>query len=133
MADKKGCSVEGLHYIDPDKKARLIKKKVKELNQIFELMPDDNKKLSGDLIQNVAWMAIELQELQMIIHSTGSVEEYHNGANQSGLKLSAAVQAYNSIVKSYNSSLRLLLAELPGAESRATAKDQLAPFIVGNE
>ena len=131
--EKKGCSTEGLHYIDPEKKQKLIKKKIKDLNSIFELMPDDNKKLSGDLVQNVAWMAVELTELQMIIHTTGSVEEYHNGAHQSGLKLSAAVQAYNSILKSYNSSLRLLLMQLPEAESKSAAKDKLASFLMGSD
>lgn len=125
-------TVAGIHIYTPEEKQKKIKAKIKQLNSIFELLPDDMKQLAKDLIQNIAWMSVELMELQQIIHNTGSVEEYHNGANQSGLKLSAAVQAYNALLKSYNASLRLLIGELPESESKAAAKDKLAAFLMGD-
>lgn len=133
MAEKKKQSrtVSGMHVYTAEDKAKQIKKKGRQLNKIFELLPDDTKLLCSDLINNAAWMAVELAELQEIIQATGSVEEYHNGANQSGLKMSAAIQAYNSLMKSYNSSLRLLLSELPDGDSKAAAKDKLAAFLMG--
>lgn len=130
--NQKKTTLEGLHFFTADEKKKKIKKKIKELNQIFDLLPDDNKMLSSNLIQNVGFMTVELEELQLIIHETGSVEEYNNGP-QRMLKQSAAVQAYNSLLKSYNQSIRLLLAQLPEAESKSAAKDKLTSFLMGND
>lgn len=46
-------------------------------------------------------MRITLTDLQAEINEGGCVEEYQNGRNQSGFKVTAALQAYNSTVKNY--------------------------------
>lgn len=130
--DTKARTISGLHIYTAEEKAKKVKAKQRQLKKIFELLSDDAQLLCSDLMQNIAWMGVELAELQEIIHKTGAVEEYRNGANQSGLKLSAAIQAYNSLFKSYNSALRLLLAELPDGDSKAVAKDKLAAFLMGD-
>lgn len=134
MAEKEntGHTLAGLHVYTLDEKQKKIKKALKKLKGIFELMPDDNKALSESLLKNVAFMQVELSELEQIIMIKGSVEEYKNGANQTGYKQSSAVQAYNSLLKSYNSSLRLLLSQLPEGEAKSAAKDKLAAFLMGD-
>lgn len=74
-------------------------------------------------------MEIELEDLQKIIAKEGASEEYQNGANQHGRKASADLQAYNSLVKSYNMVNSRLENMLPPEEET----DDLDAFLNGEE
>lgn len=74
-------------------------------------------------------MEIELEDLQKIIAKEGASEEYQNGANQHGRKASADLQAYNSLVKSYNMVNGRLENMLPPEEET----DDLDAFLNGEE
>ena len=55
--------------------------------------------------------------------------QYKNGENQFGLKKSAALEAYNTIIKNYNSVIKQLLDILPeGVEA-----DELESFLGGRK
>ena len=58
-------------------------------------------------------MRITLDDLQKIISEQGPVEHYQNGANQFGLKQSAALQSYNVLVKNYASVIKTISGFLP--------------------
>ena len=91
---KKNSSVE--------MKKKLVKKQNSKLKKIFAEIPSDRKTICESLIQNVAFMIVELNDLQDQIHEHGMVEEYQNGENQCGTKPSSAAQIYNATLKSYN-------------------------------
>lgn len=74
-------------------------------------------------------MEIELEDLQEIIARNGTSEDYQNGSNQYGRKASADLQAYNSLVKSYNTVNSRLEAMLPPEEE----VDDLDKFMADNE
>ena len=61
-----------------------------------------------------------MDELQIKIRLEGATDEYQNGANQCGVKISAAIQAYNQMMKTYHTLMDKLLARLP-AEQKETA------------
>jgi hypothetical protein len=84
------------------KKENRIKRRLAELRRIYSKLPEKQLAIAEHLIKNAAFMEIELEDLQKIIAEEGASEEYQNGANQHGRKASADLQAYNSLVKSYN-------------------------------
>ena len=109
-------------------KRKKVKLQQNKLNKIFRNISADRKTVVDNLIQNVAFMAVELAGLQEEIYERGMVERYQNGENQSGYKPSSAAQVYNATLKSYNTSLKLLLAELDSS-SKGDAKSELATFL----
>ena len=116
--------------MDKEAKQKLQKSKLQKLNKIFKMIPDERKTVCSDLIQNCAFLAVELEDLQGLMQETGAVEHYQNGENQSGYKVSSACQAYNSLAKTYTTNVKVLLGELDGGSSKADAKDALAAFLV---
>ena len=107
-----------------------VKKKSKELaklKKIFKDIEPGKQKTVEKLISNAAFMAESLDELQEVIRKKGFVEEYHNGANQSGLKKCSEVEIYNTMIKNYSSIIKQLIDLLPN-ESKNSG-DELLDFI----
>lgn len=91
-------------------------KEKKKLEKIFKAVMDDDdfKKVEG-LIENAAFMRISLRELQQNVQEHGFIEVYQNGPDQSGTKDSTYLRAYNNMLKSYNTTIKQLLAAAPSA------------------
>lgn len=78
---------------------------------------DKNKRaVIESLLQNAAFMAVTLQDLQEIINEEGATEDYQNGANQHGVKQSSTMQAYNSLIKNYSTVMKTLTSLVPPEE-----------------
>ena len=97
---------------------RQIKAEIKRLTKIFANIDQDKKDLCEQLVQNAAFMAVSLRELQEQIKKDGWVEDYQNGANQQGVKQSATLQSYNALIKNYTSVIKALSNVLPPAEKQ---------------
>ncbi|WP_416830229.1 hypothetical protein [Helicobacter ganmani] len=76
-----------------DKKSQLLKDIEKIDKKLFNI--------ATNLIDEIAFIFAELTDLREIIKKSGAVEFYQNGANQRGIKKSAAIDAYNTILKNY--------------------------------
>ena len=111
------------------KKENRIKHRLAELRKIYARLPEKKLAIAEHLIKNAAFMEIELEDLQEIIARNGASEDYQNGSNQYGRKASADLQAYNSLVKSYNTVNSRLEAMLPPEEE----VDDLDKFMADNE
>ena len=61
---------------------------------------------------------VVFEDLQEIINREGVTEHYQNGANQHGIKPSAALQSYNNLMKVYASVIKTLSTYLPPDERR---------------
>ena len=94
------------------KEAR-IRDELDRLSELFADLEDDKRSLVGPLMQNAAFMRVTLEDLQEIIIEEGPTEVYTNGQHQEGVKQSAAVQAYNSLIKNYVSVIKSLGQYLP--------------------
>jgi len=111
-----------------------VRKKSKELNKlkkIFKNIEPDKQKTVERLIENAAFMAESLDELQEIIREKGFTEEYQNGANQFGVKKCSEVEIYNTMIKNYSSVIKQLVDLLPQGE--ASGGDELLDFISGRK
>lgn len=106
-----------------------IRAETKRLHVIFGNLPQDAAAVAEKLIENAAFMAVSLRELQEAINKKGYVEEYQNGANQSGVKKSSEVEVYNTMIKNFNVTMKQLIDLLPdsaGAGKKNPVLDYIA-------
>lgn len=105
---------------DPNsKELEKIKKKekvLKILKKKFKEIGENKLKIVEKLIESAAFMAIELAEMEEIISKNGVTEEYTNGQYQKGIKKSATVEVYNTMMKNYTSVIKQLCDLLPEDE-----------------
>ena len=79
----------------------------------LEELSESKKKVVEKTVVDAAFKSVQLEDLHAQIQLEGVVEEYQNGANQTGRKVSSIVQVYNSLDKSYQSQIKILLDALP--------------------
>lgn len=105
-------SINSNNFEELDRNKR-IKKEFQRIIIFFEELDENKKAVINPLVQNAAFMRVTLDDLQKIISEQGPVEHYQNGANQFGLKQSAALQSYNALVKNYASVIKTISGFLP--------------------
>lgn len=97
-------------------KLKRIKTEKNKLNRIFKNIDEKRRKTVERLIDNAAFMAATLEDLQEDINTNGVISEYQNGENQWGTKKSPEVEVYNTMLKNYTSVIRQLTDLLPPKE-----------------
>ena len=98
------------------------------LLELFQNATDAERKLALPSIKNLAFMRIQLEDLQEEITSKGAIEKYDNGGGQKGYKQSTALQSYNNLIKSYNTTLKLLAKDI-FSKIEVEEKDELQLFM----
>ena len=91
------------------------------LNKLFADLDENQQQTAAGLISSAAFLLITLQDLETEINAAGCIEEYTNGANQCGYKVSAACQAYAQLNTKYQSTIQKLLKIVPPAPKKKTA------------
>lgn len=99
-------------YSDKQRKSK-IKKEQKRLQELFKNLDTNKKKGVEKLIEDAAFMAVTLEETRHIISRDGIVETYQNGANQTGVKKSSAVEVYDKMVNTYSRVVKQLIDLIP--------------------
>ena len=94
-------------------KEERIKTEIERISKHFENVNESQRAIVTPLLQNAAFMKVTLEDLQRIINEEGVTETYQNGANQRGIKQSATLQSYNSLIKNYASVIKTLSQLLP--------------------
>lgn len=122
MARKKTLSVDERRKIEEDK-----------LWNALEELSDNKKKVVEKTVIDAAFKAIQLEDLHKVIQEEGVIEEYQNGSNQSGRKVSSNVQVYNSLDKSYQSQIKLLLDALPKEPVKSENDDGFEAFVMSRD
>lgn len=105
-------------YTDKQRSSK-IKKEKKRLAKIFENIDARKRETSEKLIDEAAFMAVTLDETRQIITRDGIVETYQNGANQSGIKKSSAVEVYDKMINTYSKVIKQLCELLPEEQKNA--------------
>ena len=103
----------------------LYEKEVDLLTTLFADIDGNKRVLVSGLIENAAWIKVQLDELQQIINKEGCVVEYQHGKDQGGKTQSPEVKTYIALSKNYVSMINVLLNLVP-MERRKDAK--LAAF-----
>lgn len=96
-----------------DIKKECMDRELARLVELFSPLPANERTFIQPLLENAAFMRVTLDELQIKIRLEGATDEYQNGANQCGVKISAAIQAYNQLMKTYHTLMDKLMAKLP--------------------
>lgn len=102
-----------------------IKKEQRKVKKIFTDLDVNKKKLVDPLIEKVAFMNIELDDLQKQIITAGWTAEYKNGANQFGTKKSPEAETYIALSKNYTAAVKQLTDLVPAAKQKDSALDLL--------
>jgi len=103
--------------INPDQtKEERIRQELKKLNSIFAKMDIKTKRAIKSLMENAAFMAVTLADLQMQINENGVTSDYQNGENQFGTKKSPEVEIYTSMIEKYMKAIKQLTDLLPKQE-----------------
>lgn len=110
-------------------KEQRIKDEMKRLNDVFKDLSDGSKKSAKSMIQNAAFMAVTLEDLQNHINEHGVTETYQNGANQHGTKKSSEVEVHVSMTKNHTMVMRALFDLLPKQTVGKVMEDGFEDFI----
>ena len=100
-----------------------IKKELTRLKKIYSVLPENKLAIVTPLLENAAFMKITLDDLQVSINENGCSDEYKNGENQYGKKAAADLQAYNSLIKNYNTVSDRLEKLLPPDKRESRLKE----------
>ena len=92
------------------------------LNALFADLDANQLQAAAGLISSAAFLAVSLEDLEAEINANGCIDEYTNGANQSGYKVAANVQAYTSLNTKYQSTMQKLLKIVPPAPRKPREK-----------
>lgn len=108
-----------------------IKAEIKRLTKIFANIDEDKRDLCEQLVQNAAFMAVSLRDLQEQIKIDGWVEDYQNGANQKGRKTGSAAVLYTKLINNYRQTIGDLCKLLPKGEQELArlSSDPMAMFL----
>ena len=108
-----------------------IKAEIRRLTKIFANIDEDKRELCEQLVQNAAFMAVSLRELQEQIKIDGWVEDYQNGANQKGRKTGSAAVLYTKLINNYRQTIGDLCKLLPKGEQELArmSSDPMAMFL----
>ena len=108
-----------------------IRSEINRLNKIFANLTQDAAAVAVRLIENAAFMAVSLNELQALINKHGYTEEYQNGENQKGVKKSSEVDIYNTMIKNFNTTMKQLIDMLPESPSGGNSRNAALDYING--
>ena len=106
----------------------MAKLRLKPIRDLIDTLPEAKKSIATGLLDKAVFMDSELLKLQKILKTKGWVEEYQNGANQSGLKKSSEADVYNAMIKNYNATLKQI-SDLFPVDPGSEVKDPLLAYI----
>lgn len=105
-----------------------IEKEIKRLNKIFADIQQNKKDTVSGLIENAAFMKVQMAIMQERINEDGVTIKYQNGENQWGYKKSPDVETYNSFIKQYTTIIKQLVDLLP-EEIEKSIKDEIKEWL----
>lgn len=110
-------------------KQQEIKKEISKLNKLFKDMEPKTKKAVQSVVENAAFMAVTLRELQEYLNKNGLTCEYQNGENQFGIKKAPEVEIYNTMIKNFISAMKSLTDLLPKEIANKIKDDGFDEFV----
>lgn len=110
-----------------ERKERVAREE-QRLKGIYKSAKIEELNLAETAIKNVAFISVQLEDLQEEIYKNGVIETYKNGEHQYGKKPSSALQSYNNLMKTFNTTMKLLLKDF-FANLTVEEKDELQQFM----
>lgn len=113
-------------------KAAAISAEKKRLEKIFEEIPENKKKLVAKLIDNAAFMAATLEELQETVNAEGPTFVSKNGNGFNVVQEHPAQRSYIAMIGKYSGVIKQLEGMLP-TDASATPGAALMNFLRDSE
>lgn len=104
-----------------------INKEKNRLKKLYKDLPENQKKLADKIIENAAFIAVQLRLMQEDIKENGIKEFYMNGKGQFGYKESVVSKTYNVSIKNYMNIIKQLNDMLP-EEKQISEDDEFERF-----
>ena len=112
---------------DPEKAARVTGEQTR-LMELFAGADENKLDFISVHVQQLAWLAVTILDLQQQIDADGAVLPFQNGKNQSGLQANPACKLLIDCQKLYNSGFRALLPLVVEKPQRDGLKEFLDQF-----
>ena len=112
-------------------KENRIKREKNKIKKILVDVPESKLKLNEKLIENVAFMAVTLEDLQKKINEEGSVIVAKNGNGFDVTQEHPAQKAYVAMMAKFTPAMSQLMSLLPDNKTDSVAKagEKLARFV----
>lgn len=102
-----------------------ISEELEKLNRLFERIPNNKKELCSELMQNAAFMAVTLRELQEEVTKNGAMIYGKSGNGFETIKDNPAQKAYTTLISRYTVIIDKLADLLP----EEAAQSKLEAFL----
>ena len=116
-----------------EEKKQRIKKQQNKLNKIFKQLDKDTFALVQNMIGELAFMSVTLEDNREHIEKYGVKELYMNGKGQFGYKESVESKNYNVMIKNYTNIVKQLVDFLPKEEKKGAGEDLLKFIASGRK
>ena len=113
------------------KKETKIKRQRDKLAELFRCLPENKQSVAESLIDNAAFMIVNLSELREQINKSGMVYQYVNG-KQSNIVEHPANKVYTNLIPKYLSCMKQICDLLP-ADVEPPHKDEFLDFLSGDD
>lgn len=118
-------SVKGVWIVAKATKTTRVNKEKKRLLAIFAGLDANKLDTCRALIERAAYITVSLQDLEEELDANGWTETYTNGANQCGVKKSAAAEVHISLTKNLNALMKQLLDLVPPAQKSSRLAEMM--------
>ena len=108
-----------------------IENESKRLFKLFKDIPENKKALCEGLIDNAAFLRVQLSELQRDLLENGTRIESISGNGFKSMKDNPSGKLLTGCTAQYNSTIKMLLALLP--EGNDSKRDELISFMRGDD
>ena len=119
---------EKLSTEELQKKRKKIKSLKNKFKKLFKELDKSTFSLVENLINELAFMSVTLEENRQHIEEYGVKEVYMNGKGQFGYKESVESKNYNAMIKNYTNVVKQIIDFLPKTEKK-NAGEELLGFI----
>lgn len=90
-----------------------IKNEIANLQELFSGVTENEMDFLMKHFEEVAFQKVMMEDLRSKMVESGTTDEYQNGANQFGTKMSAEMNSYEHFYKLYQASMKFLSQYLP--------------------
>ena len=105
----------------------MTKRQNAELNRIIKQVPEDNRAIAANLVEEIRFMYDTMGDLKEKIRQYGTVELFEQG-KQRFLRENPAVKSYNTTIQRYSTLYKQLTDLLPKT-AQAPMESELLEFI----
>lgn len=116
-----------------EKKRKKIKSLKNKFKKLFKQLDKPTFSLVENLISELAFMSVTLEENRQHIEEYGVKELYMNGKGQFGYKESVESKNYNAMIKNYTNVVKQIVDFFPKTEKKNAGEELLRFIASGNK